>query len=69
MSSGHKTNIQKNNVFKRDRKEKIKKKKILTTFLMNTPPISYANPLPMSMTTLISKLFPLFVMSEKGQVY
>ena len=28
--------------------------------------ISYANPPPMSMTTLISKLLSLFVMSDKG---
>ena len=37
---------------------------------MNTPltKISYANPPPMCMTTLISKLLPLFVMSDKGQV-
>ena len=54
------------NVSKRERKEKIQK--ILTTSLTNTPPISYTNPPPMSITTLISKLLPLFVMSDKGQV-
>ena len=34
----------------------------------NTPPkkISNTNPPPMSMTTLISKLLPLFVTSDKG---
>ena len=31
--------------------------------------ISYANPPPMCMTTIISKLLSLFVTSEKGQVY
>ena len=55
------------NVSKRERKEKIQK--ILTTSLTNTPPISYTNPPPMSITTLISKLLPLFVMSDKGQVH
>ena len=67
MSSGHKTNIQSNNVSKIERKEK--NTKILTTSLINTPPISYTNPPPISMTTLISKLLPLFVTSDKGQVY
>ena len=55
------------NVSKIERKEKIQK--ILTTSLKNTPPISYTNLPPMSMTTLISKLLPLFVTSDKGQVY
>ena len=32
---------------------------------MHTPLISYTNPPPMSMTTLISKLLSLFVMSDK----
>ena len=56
-----------NNVSKIERKEK--NTKILTTSLINTPPISYTNPPPMSMTTLISKLLPLFVTSDKGQLY
>ena len=56
-----------NNVSKIERKEKIQK--ILTTSLKNTPPISYTNLPPMSMTTLISKLLPLYVTSDKGQVY
>ena len=29
----------------------------------------YTNPPPMSMTTLISKLSPIFVTSDKGQVH
>ena len=33
---------------------------------MHTPPISYTNPPPISMTTLISKLLPLFITSDKG---
>ena len=33
---------------------------------MHIPSISYTNPPPMSMTTLISKLLPLFVTSDKG---
>ena len=33
---------------------------------MHTPSISYTNTPSMSMTTLISKLFPLFVTSDKG---
>ena len=53
------------NVSKIERKEKIQK--ILTTSLKNTPPISYTNLPPMSMTTLISKLLPLFVTSDKGK--
>ena len=47
------------NVSKRERKRK--DTKILTTFpYINTPPIFYANPSPMSLTTFISKLLPLF---------
>ena len=57
MLSSHKTNIQRNNVSKIERKEK--NTKILTTSLINTPPISYTNPPPMSMTTLISKLLKI----------
>ena len=53
-----------NNVSKIERKEKIQK--ILTTSLMHTTLISYTNPPPMSMTTLISKKLPLFLMSDKG---
>ena len=55
------------NVSKIERKEKIQK--ILTTSIIDTPPIikiSYANSPPMYMTTLISKLLPLFVTSDKG---
>ena len=48
------------------REKKRKDTKILTTSLINTPPISYTNPPPMSMTTLISKLLLLFVTSDKG---
>ena len=33
---------------------------------MNTSLVSYTNPPSMSMATLISKLFPLFVTSDKG---
>ena len=57
-----------NNVSKIERKEKIQNKYIyiLTTSLINNPLISYTNPPPMSMTTLISKLLPLFVTSDKG---
>ena len=54
----------KNNVSKKERKEKIHN--ILTTSLIDTPPISCTNPPPMSMTTLISKLLHLFVTSDKG---
>ena len=54
-------------------REKIpKKKKILTTSLINIPPntkISYTNPPPMSKITLISKQLPLFVTSDKGKVH
>ena len=55
--------VQEQCIYKR-KKEKIHK--ILTTSLMHTPLISYTNPPPMSMTTLISKLLPLFVTSDKG---
>ena len=53
-----------NNVSKIERKEKIQK--ILTTSLKNTPLISYTNLPLMSMTTLISKLLPLFSRVTKG---
>ena len=70
MSSGHKTNIQRNNVSKIERKEKIQMS-LLHPSYTHSPyhKISYTNPPPMSMTTLISKLLPLFVMSDKGQVH
>ena len=58
------------NVSKIERKEKIQK--ILTTSLIYTPfitKISYTNPPPMSMTTLISKLLSFFVTSDKSQVH
>ena len=63
----------KNNVSKRERKENIQK--VLITSLINTPSItkkkkkkkvSHANPPPICMTTLILKLLPLFVTSDKG---
>ena len=57
--------IYKNNVSKRREKKKIHQ--ILTTSLnINTTPISLTNPPPMSLTSLISKLLPLFVTSDKG---
>ena len=61
MSSGHKTNIQRNNVSKIERKEKIQKSSLHPSYT-HSPyhKISYTNPPPMSMTTLISKLFPFF---------
>ena len=70
MSSGHKTNIQRNNVSKIERKEKIQESSLHHSYT-HSPyhKISYTNPPPMSMTTLISKLLPLFVMSDKGQVH
>ena len=69
MSSGHKTNIQRNNVSKLERKEKIQES---YTSLIYTLPLShnsYTNPPPMSITTLISKLLSLFITSDKGQVH
>ena len=70
MSSAHKTNIQKNNVSKIERKEKIQKCSLYPSYT-HSPyhKISSTNPSPMSMTTLISKLLPFFVMSDKGQVH
>ena len=56
----------KHNVSKRESKEKIQK--FLTTSFINTPIITkipYANPLPMCMTTFISKLLLFFVTSDK----
>ena len=52
------------NVSKIERKEKIQKSSLHPS--KNTPPISYINPPPMSITTFISKLLPLFVMRDKG---
>ena len=66
MLNGHKAKYTKDNVSKRERKEKIQESSLYPTIY--APPISYTNPLPMSMTTLISKLLPLFVTSDKGQV-
>ena len=60
MSSGHKTNIQRNNVSKIERKEKIQESSLHPLKKMDTPPN------PLSMTTLISKLLALFVTSDKG---
>ena len=66
MLNGHKTNIHEVNV--KERKEK-KIHKNLTTALIDTLLITkafYANSPPMYMTTFISKILPLFVMSNKG---
>ena len=70
MSSGHKTNIQRNNVSKIERKEKIQESSLHPSYT-HSPyhKNSYTNPPLMSMTTLISKLLPLFVTSDKGQVH
>ena len=54
------------NVSEIKRKEKRYIQVLTTSLNINTPPISYTNPPPMSMTTLISKLIPLFVTSDKG---
>ena len=55
---------------KREKKKKKRYIKVLTTsFKIWTLPLTkifYTNPPPMSMTTLISKLLPPFVMSDKG---
>ena len=69
MSNGHKTNIQGNNVSKIERKEKIQESSLHPSY-RHSPyhKISYTNPSPMSMTTLISKLLTLLVTSDKGQV-
>ena len=64
MSSGHKTNIQRNNVSKIEGREKIQESSLHP--LIYTPPISYTNPPLMSMTTHISKLLTLFVTSDTG---
>ena len=53
----------KNNVSKIERKEKIQESSLHPSIY--TPPISYSNPPPMSITTLISKLLSLFVTSDK----
>ena len=70
MSSGHKTNIQRSNVSKIERKEKIQKSSLHPSY-KHSPyhKIPYTNPPPMSMTTLISKLLHLLVTSDKGQVH
>ena len=65
MSNGHKTNIQKNNVSKGERKD-TKSPHYIPYRHFPYHKISYANPPPMCMTTLISKLLPLFVTSDKG---
>ena len=66
MSSGHKANIQRNNISKIERKEKIQKSSLHPLYT-HSPyhKISYTNPPPMSMTTLISKILSLFVTSDK----
>ena len=56
-----------NNVSKLERKEKDTSNPHYILQNMNTPlkKISYSNPPPMCMNTLISKLVPIFVMSDK----
>ena len=54
------------NVSKIEIKEKIQEISLHPSYKHS--PISYTNLPHMSMTTLISKLLPLFVMSDKGQV-
>ena len=58
------------NVSKIERKEMIQKSSLHPSYT-HSPyhKISYTNPHPMSMTTFISKLFPLLVTSNKGQVH
>ena len=58
------------NVYKIKRKEKIQKSSLHPSYI-HSPyhKISYTNPPLMSMTTLISKLLPLFVTSDKRQVH
>ena len=52
------------NVSKIERKEKIQKSLLYTSYThSHYHKISYTNPPPMSMITLISKLLPLFVTS------
>ena len=70
MSSGHKTEIQRNNVSKIERKEKTQESSLHPSYT-HSPyhKNSYSNPPSMSMTTLISKLLPFFVTSDKGQVH
>ena len=55
------------NVSKIERKENIQKFSLHPSYT-HSPyhKISYTNPPPMSMTTLISKLLPLFVTNDKG---
>ena len=63
-----KTNIHEVNVKERN-ENTLKKKKNLTTSLIDTPPITkhlLANSPFMYMTTLISKLLPRFITSDKG---
>ena len=57
------------NVSKIERKKKIQKSSLHLSY---TPPYHkniYTNPPPMSMTTPISKLLPLYVTSDKRQVH
>ena len=58
------------NVSKIERKEKIQESSLHPSYT-HSPyhKNSYTNLSPMSMTTLISKLLPLFVTSDKGQVH
>ena len=58
------------NVSKIERKEKIQKSLLYTSYThSHYHKISYTNPPPMSMITLISKLLPLFVTSNKWQLH
>ena len=66
MSSDHKTNIQRNNVSKIERKKRYKNPHYIPHIHSPYRKISYTNLPPMSMTTFILKLLPLFVMSNKG---
>ena len=66
MSNNHKTNVQEIMYLKQKEKKRYKNPRYIPQ--INTPPISYTNPSLMSMTTLISKLLPLFVTSDKWQV-
>ena len=70
MSSSHKPNIQRNNISKIERKEKIQESSLHPSYT-HSPylKISYTNLPPTSMTTLISKLLSLFVTRDKEQVH
>ena len=67
MSSGHKTNIQKNNVSKIERKEKIQESSLYPSKNMNTPfnknLLNYPSPYKYDYSHL--KTTPFFVTSDK----